>query len=64
MVFCSKVEWSGPGDEGPIESVSFAYGALQVAYQAIDVATGALGTPSAITWNQVANTAQYPVVGA
>jgi len=65
MVFCSKVEWSGPGDEGPIESVSFAYGALQVAYQAIDGTTGALvGTPSAITWNQVANTAQYPVVGA
>jgi type VI secretion system secreted protein Hcp len=65
MVFCSKVEWSGPGDEGPIESVTFAYGALQVSYQSIDAATGALvGTPVLISWNQVVNTPQFPVAGA
>jgi hypothetical protein len=32
MVFCTKLDWAGPGEEGAEESVSFAYGALQVVY--------------------------------
>jgi len=31
-VFVSKLEWSGPGDEGPEESITFAYGKLGVRY--------------------------------
>src|ERR1043165_2804741 len=32
-VFVTKIEWSGPGDEGPEESITFAYGKLGVRYQ-------------------------------
>lgn len=31
-VFTTKVSWSGPGDEGPEESITFVYGALAVQY--------------------------------
>jgi type VI secretion system secreted protein Hcp len=32
-VFTTKINWSGPGDEGPEESITFVYGTLQVQYQ-------------------------------
>ena len=31
-VFTTKIDWSGPGDEGPEESITFAYGQLQIQY--------------------------------
>jgi type VI secretion system Hcp family effector len=31
-VFTTKIDWSGPGDEGPEESITFVYGKLQVKY--------------------------------
>lgn len=31
-VFVSKVNWSGPGDEGPEESITFVYGKLETRY--------------------------------
>jgi type VI secretion system secreted protein Hcp len=31
-VFTSKIDWSGPGDEGPEESITFVYGDLAVDY--------------------------------
>ena len=31
-VFTSKIDWSGPGDEGPEESITFVYGQLGVEY--------------------------------
>ena len=31
-VFTTKINWSGPGDEGPEESITFVYGALSVDY--------------------------------
>src|ERR1043165_4709023 len=31
-VFTTKVEWSGPGDEGPEESITFVYGKLGIRY--------------------------------
>ena len=47
-----------PAFKGAIEVLDFTFGAE-------NATTGALvGTPSAINWNQVANTAQFPVVGA
>ncbi len=65
MVFCTNVDWAGPGDEGVEESVTFAYGAMQVVYQAMDSATGAMVGPAAMTsWSQVTNSPQYPVAGA
>jgi len=31
-VFTTKIDWSGPGDEGPEESITFVYGDLAVDY--------------------------------
>jgi len=31
-VFTTKIDWSGPGDEGPEESITFVYGKLGVEY--------------------------------
>jgi type VI secretion system secreted protein Hcp len=31
-VFTTKIDWSGPGDEGPEESISFAYGQLKASF--------------------------------
>jgi type VI secretion system secreted protein Hcp len=33
-VFTTKINWSGPGDEGPEESITFQYGAMQMTYLA------------------------------
>jgi type VI secretion system secreted protein Hcp len=32
-VFVSKINWSGPGDEGPQESITFDYGKFRVKYE-------------------------------
>ena len=29
-VYTTKIDWSGPGDEGPEESITFVYGTMQV----------------------------------
>jgi type VI secretion system Hcp family effector len=62
-VHVSSVEWSdGNGQDIPSESVSFAYGALGVAYHT-QSATGALSpTPLTATWDQVTNTANDTTV--
>jgi type VI secretion system secreted protein Hcp len=31
-VFTTKIDWSGPGDEGPEESITFVYGKLGIKY--------------------------------
>ena len=65
MVFCTNVEWTGPADDGAEETVTFAYGALQVVYQPTDSTTGAaVGSASTINWNQVVNKPEYPAAGA
>ena len=64
MVFCTKVEWTGPADDGAAETVTFAYGALQVVYQTTDATGTAVGSASTTTWNQLTNSPQYPVTGA
>lgn len=54
-VFTTKIDWSGPGDEGPEESITFVYGQLTIQYtpQKTD---GTLGTPIISCWDTVRNT--------
>jgi type VI secretion system secreted protein Hcp len=63
LVYCTKVDTAGPGDEGPQEVVTFAYGAMQVSYQQQD-ATGKLAPAVTAQWDQTSNTAKYPATGA
>jgi len=57
-VFTTKVEWSGPGDEAPDESITFVYGSLQIEYYKQEE-TGALGSGEhanqVVAWNQMIN---------
>jgi type VI secretion system secreted protein Hcp len=57
-VFCTKIDWSGPGDEGPEESITFAYGALDIAY-ASQKADGSLEPLKSSAWNQMTNKAEF-----
>lgn len=58
-VFCTKIDWSGPGDDGPEESLTFAYGALDIAY-APQKADGTLEPlKNTSSWNQVTNKAEF-----
>lgn len=51
-VFTTKIDWSGPGDEGPEESITFVYGTLTVAYNG-----QTSGDSSAFGWDQIQNKA-------
>jgi len=58
VVFTTKIDWSGPGDEGPEESITFVYGKLGVVY--IPQAQTGAAEPAKFTaagWNQVTNKA-------
>ena len=51
-VFTTKIDWSGPGDEGPEESITFVYGKLGIRF------TPESGSkPAAAGWDQVMNKA-------
>jgi type VI secretion system secreted protein Hcp len=55
MVFITKIDWSADsGDEGPLEHVTFAYGALALGYYQ-QKPDGTLGKPVEAGWDQVAN---------
>jgi type VI secretion system secreted protein Hcp len=58
-VFTTKIDWSGPGDEGPEESITFAYGALQVGY-AKQATTGKMEKFQFTDWSVLTNTAKFP----
>jgi type VI secretion system secreted protein Hcp len=60
-VFTTKVEWSGPGDEGPEETITFVYGTMQVKYQ-VQQKDGTLGPATVGEWSQVTNTQSVPNV--
>jgi hypothetical protein len=47
-VFTTKIDLSGPGAEGPEESISFVYGQLEVKYSNQE-ATGPVNKPPAMT---------------
>jgi len=58
-VFTTKIDWSGPGDEGPEESITFAYGMLQIGYYKQE-ANGKMATkPTMVDWNQMTNKAGF-----
>jgi type VI secretion system secreted protein Hcp len=38
-VFTTKIDWSGPGDEGPEEEISFVYGTIEISYAPPDGTT-------------------------
>jgi type VI secretion system secreted protein Hcp len=54
-VFTTKIEWSGPGDEAPEESITFAYGKLGVCYR-VQKEDGTFDAQAKITgWDQTKN---------
>jgi type VI secretion system secreted protein Hcp len=54
MIFTTKIEWSGPGDEGPEESITFAFGTLGIQYikQKPD---GTMAGQRIVGWDQTKN---------
>ena len=54
-VFTTKIDWSGPGDEGPEESITFVYGKLGIKF--IPQEPGL--QPVAAGWDQVLNQAAH-----
>jgi type VI protein secretion system component Hcp len=63
VVFTTKIEWSGPGDEGPEESITFAYGQLGIRYSQQDK-TGAQKPGKIQGWDQMINKAWTPPDGS
>jgi type VI secretion system secreted protein Hcp len=59
VVFTTKIDWSGPGDEGPEESITFAYGAMQINYFKQDK-TGKMVAAPATSWDQMLNKGSFP----
>jgi type VI secretion system secreted protein Hcp len=53
-VFTTKINWSGPGDEGPEESITFVYGTLSVEYKP-QKPDGTLGVPITSCFDSVRN---------
>ena len=60
-VFTTKIDWSGPGDEGPEESITFVYGKLGIRYIPVSE-TGVALKPVLAGWDQVANKAADELV--
>jgi type VI secretion system secreted protein Hcp len=58
-VFVTKIEWTGPGDEGPEESITFAYGKLGVRYTRQDQ-NGMMIQQKVNGWDQQKNTSWTP----
>jgi type VI secretion system secreted protein Hcp len=58
-VFTTKIDYSGPGDEGPEESITFAYGALSITYK-VQTKEGKMGTTKQQQWSQLTNTGAFP----
>jgi type VI secretion system secreted protein Hcp len=56
--FIESVQWSGSsgGDDTPTESVSVAYGKVEITYQPQDNAGKPKGSPIPASWNQQTNT--------
>lgn len=63
VVFTTKIEWSGPGDEGPEESITFAYGKLGIRYAA-QSKTGAMLAGKINGWDQMINKSWTPEKGS
>lgn len=59
VVFTTKIDWNGPGDEGPEESITFAYGKLGIRYSQQDK-KGAMLPGKIQGWDQMLNKAWTP----
>jgi type VI secretion system secreted protein Hcp len=59
-VFTTKIDWSGPGDEGPEESITFVYGKLGVKY-ITQTPTGP-GLTVETGWDQIQNINWNPAI--
>jgi len=55
VVFTTKIDWSGPGDEGPEESITFVYGQFGVQYTPQSATGKTDGTIQASGWDQIHN---------
>jgi type VI secretion system Hcp family effector len=55
MVYVSKIEWSADAGGDLTEAVTFAYGAVAVAFQAANPDGTSAGTPVKSAWSQVLN---------
>ena len=53
-VYTTKIEWSGPSDEGPEESITFVFGSLSIRYRK-QLADGSLDTAKRMGWSVVTN---------
>jgi type VI secretion system secreted protein Hcp len=53
-VFTTKIDWSGPGDEGPEESITFVYGKLGIRYTE-QAKEGTAGKAWPAGWDQMTN---------
>ena len=60
-VFTTKIDWAGPGDEGPEESITFVYGKLGIRYSQ-ETTTGTAMKPVLAGWDQVMNKAADDLV--
>jgi type VI secretion system secreted protein Hcp len=58
-VFVTKVDWSGPGDEGPEESITFTFGRYATRYRPQN-ADGSMGIPKIQGWDQQTNKSWTP----
>jgi type VI secretion system secreted protein Hcp len=54
IVFTTKIDWTGPGDEGPEEGITFVYGKLGVKYTE-QTPEGGSGGDHIAGWDQVTN---------
>ncbi len=54
-VFTTKIDWSGPGDEGPEESITFVFGKFGVKYIAQTETGDQLPGLNAAGWDQIQN---------
>jgi type VI protein secretion system component Hcp len=52
-VFTTKIDWSGPGDEGPEETITFVYGKLGVKYFKQDVTGPVSNNPATVNTGPV-----------
>ena len=48
-VFTTKIDWTGPSDAGPEETITFVYGTLGVSYTRIDANGAPAGDPVVVT---------------
>ncbi len=59
VVFTTKIDWSGPGDEGPEESITFVYGSFLINYRKQNP-DGTLAHPGTTTfWDVITNTSVF-----